>query len=82
MSEITARKTAVDLAERLVQNVEQVVVGKDQEIRLVLAALVADSHVLPADSAADAIHLIGGTKRNGAVTVVRNGVASDVSTIR
>ena len=49
MSEITARKTAVDLAERLVQNVEQVVVGKDQEIRLVLAALVADSHVLLED---------------------------------
>lgn len=43
---------------------------------------VADSRSGPADSAADAIHLIGGTKRNGAVTVVRNGVARDVSGIR
>lgn len=43
---------------------------------------VADSHVGPADSAADAVHLIGGTKRNGAVTVVKNGVARDVSGIR
>ncbi len=43
---------------------------------------VADSRAGPADAAADAIHLIGGTKRNGAVTVVRNGVARDVSGIR
>jgi pilus assembly protein CpaB len=35
-----------------------------------------------ADTTADAIHLIGGTKRNGAVTVVRNGVARDVTGIR
>jgi pilus assembly protein CpaB len=43
---------------------------------------VADSRASPTDSAADAVHLIGGTKRNGAVTVVRNGVARDVSGIR
>jgi pilus assembly protein CpaB len=43
---------------------------------------VADSTVGPADSAADAIHLIGGTKRNGAITIVKNGVARDVSGIR
>jgi pilus assembly protein CpaB len=43
---------------------------------------VADSRASPTDSAGDAIHLIGGTKRNGAVTVVRNGVARDVSGIR
>ena len=43
---------------------------------------VADSRSGPADAAADAVHLIGGTKRNGAVTVVRNGVARDVSGIR
>ena len=49
MSEITARASAVEVAERLVQNVEQVIVGKDQEIRLILAVLVADSHVLLED---------------------------------
>lgn len=43
---------------------------------------VADSTVVPADGAADAIHLIGGTKRNGAITIVKNGVARDVSGIR
>jgi pilus assembly protein CpaB len=43
---------------------------------------VADSRVTPADAASDAVHLIGGTKKNGAITVVRDGVATDVSTIR
>ena len=37
------------VAERLVRNVEQVVLGKDDEVRLILAALVADSHVLLED---------------------------------
>ena len=51
--------------------------------RLTLALRsVADSRVQPGDNAADAVHLIGGTKKNGAVTIVRSGVASDVSTIR
>jgi len=51
--------------------------------RLTLALRsVADSRVLPGDKAEDAIHLIGGTKKNGAITVVRDGVATDVSTIR
>jgi pilus assembly protein CpaB len=43
---------------------------------------VADSRTSPSDAAADATHLIGGTKKNGAITVVRDGVATDVSTIR
>jgi pilus assembly protein CpaB len=65
------------------QQAQILTVAQQMSDRLTLALRsVADSHVLPADSAADAIHLIGGTKRNGAVTVVRNGVASDVSTIR
>jgi hypothetical protein len=34
-----------------------------------------DSKPTPADAAADAVHLLGGTKQNGAVTVVKNGVA-------
>jgi len=38
-----------DVAERLVRNVERVVLGKDDEVRLILAALVADSHVLLED---------------------------------
>jgi pilus assembly protein CpaB len=51
--------------------------------RLTLALRsVADSRVQPGDSAADAVHLIGATKKNGAITIVRDGVATDVSTIR
>jgi len=51
--------------------------------RLTLALRsVADSHVTPKDAAADAVHLIGSTRENGAVTVVRNGVPHDVSVIR
>ena len=43
---------------------------------------LADSTVTPGDSAGDAVHLIGGTKKNGAVTVVKNGVVHDVTGIR
>lgn len=53
----------------------------DQPLTLALRS-VANSKVGPADAAGDAIHLIGGSKRNGAVTVVKNGVARDVSGIR
>jgi pilus assembly protein CpaB len=53
----------------------------DEPLTLALRS-VADSNVGPADAAADAIHLIGGTKRNGAITIVKNGVARDVSGIR
>lgn len=43
---------------------------------------IADSRVQPSDSELDAVHLIGGTKRNGAITIVKNGIPRDVSGIR
>jgi pilus assembly protein CpaB len=65
------------------QQVQILTVAQQMSDHLTLALRsVADSRATPADSAADAIHLIGGTKRNGAVTVVKNGVARDVSGIR
>ncbi len=65
------------------QQVQILTVAQQMSDHLTLALRsVADSRSGPADAAADAIHLIGGTKRNGAVTVVRNGIARDVSGIR
>jgi pilus assembly protein CpaB len=65
------------------QQVQIVTVAQQMADHLTLALRsVADSRVLPGDAAADAVHLIGGTKKNGAITIVRDGVATDVSTIR
>jgi pilus assembly protein CpaB len=65
------------------QQAQILTVAQQMSDRLTLALRsVTDSHVVPADGAADAVHLIGGTKRNGAVTIVRSGVARDVSAIR
>jgi pilus assembly protein CpaB len=65
------------------QQVQILAVAQQMSDHLTLALRsVADSRSTPADKAEDAIHLIGGTKRNGAVTVVKNGVARDVSAIR
>jgi pilus assembly protein CpaB len=65
------------------QQAQILTVAQQMSDRLTLALRsVADSRVGPADNAADAVHLIGGTKRNGAVTVVKGGVARDVSGIR
>ena len=50
--------------------------------RLTLALRsIADSRKTGAD-AADAVHLIGGSRQNGAVTIVKSGVARDVGGIR
>jgi pilus assembly protein CpaB len=60
-----------------------ITVAQQMSDRLALALRsIADGRSDPADAAADALHLIGGTKRNGAVTVVKNGVVHDVSGIR
>jgi pilus assembly protein CpaB len=65
------------------QQVQILAVAQQMSDHLTLALRsVADSHVTPKDAAADAVHLIGSTKENGAVTVVRNGVAHDVSVMR
>ncbi len=65
------------------QQAQILTVAQQMSDRLTLALRsIADSRTAAGDSALDAVHLIGGTKRNGAVTVVRNGVARDVSAIR
>jgi pilus assembly protein CpaB len=64
------------------QQAQILTVAQQMSDRLTLALRsIADSNPSPADGA-DAVHLIGGTKKNGAITVVRNGVAKDVSGIR
>jgi hypothetical protein len=51
--------------------------------RLTLALRsIADSEPRPGDAAADAYHLIGGTKKTGGVTMVKNGVVKEVSGVR
>ena len=58
------------------QQVEILTVAQQMSDRLTLALRsIADFEPTPGDAAADAVHLIGGTKQNGAVTVVKNGVA-------
>jgi pilus assembly protein CpaB len=65
------------------QQAEILTVAQQMSDRLTLALRsIEDSTVSPADAAADAVHLIGGTRRNGAVTVVKNGVAREVSGLR
>ena len=65
------------------QQAEILTVAQQMSDRLTLSLRsIADSRRTPADGASDAIHLIGGTKSNGAVTIVKNGVARDVSAIR
>jgi pilus assembly protein CpaB len=43
---------------------------------------IADSNAAPADQDLDAVHLIDGSKRDGVVTVVKSGVAQDVTGVR
>ena len=62
---------------------EILTVAQQMSDRLTLSLRsISDARSDPADGEADAYHLIGGTKRNGAVTVVKNGVVRDVSGIR
>ncbi len=49
VAEDEARAEAIELASRLAANVERVVHGKPEEIRLVLAALISGGHVLVED---------------------------------
>jgi pilus assembly protein CpaB len=65
------------------QQVEILTVAQQMSDRLTLSLRsFADSTPTPADAAADAIHLLGGTKQNGAVTVVKNGVARQETGLR
>jgi len=62
---------------------EILTVAQQMSDRLTLALRsIGDSKVSPSDAANDAVHLIGGTKRNGAVTLVKSGVVREVSGLR
>jgi pilus assembly protein CpaB len=43
---------------------------------------LSDAERAPGDDDPDALHLLGGTKRQGAVTVVRGGIAKEVTGLR
>jgi pilus assembly protein CpaB len=53
----------------------------DHRLTLALRS-IADSRPLASDAALDATHLLGGTTENGAVTIVRGGVAREVNALR
>jgi pilus assembly protein CpaB len=53
----------------------------DHRLTLALRSIV-DSKPMASDAALDATHLLGGTTENGAVTVVRGGVAREVNALR
>ncbi|MEO8667400.1 MAG: Flp pilus assembly protein CpaB [Bauldia sp.] len=62
------------------QQAQILTVAQQMSDRLTLALRsIADATDKPGTANADALHLIGGTKRGGSVTVVRNGVAKEVS---
>jgi pilus assembly protein CpaB len=65
------------------QQAEILSVAQQMSDRLTLALRsIADSEPRPGDAAADAYHLIGGTKKTGGVTMVKNGVVKEVSGVR
>jgi pilus assembly protein CpaB len=64
------------------QQAEILTVAQQMSDRLTLALRSAADSDPRADQGEDATHLIGGTRKNGAVTVVRSGIAHDVSAIR
>jgi pilus assembly protein CpaB len=65
------------------QQAEILTVAEQMSDRLTLALRsIEDAKSGPSDVGGDAVHLIGGTKRNGAVTLVKNGVAHEVSGLR
>jgi pilus assembly protein CpaB len=65
------------------QQAEILTVAQQMSDRLTLSLRsLADSEARPNDKELDAMHLIGGVKRNGAVTVVKGGVAREVGGFR
>jgi pilus assembly protein CpaB len=65
------------------QQAEILSVAQEMSQRLTLALRsIADAESKPGDASADAYHLLGGTKQSGGVTVVKNGVAREVNSIR
>jgi pilus assembly protein CpaB len=65
------------------QQAEILTVAQQMGERLALALRsIEDAAPSPTDSLNDAVHLIGGTKRSGAVTLVKSGVAREVTGLR
>ena len=65
------------------EQVQIITVAQQMSDRLTLALRsVTDSRPLPSDAANDAVHLIGGPNGEGTVTVVRGGIAKQVTGIR
>ncbi len=79
-------QTVVGQTATLELNPEQaqiITVAQQMGDRLALALRsIADGPTSPEDAAKDAKHLIGGTRSNNAVTIVKNGVPRDVTGIR
>lgn len=77
---VVGQTATLELSPRQVQILT---VAQRMADRLTLALRsITDSKATAADTDLDAVHLISGTKANGAVTVVKNGVPRDVSGIR
>ena len=65
------------------QQAEIITVAQQMSDRLTLALRsVSDSASKPSDAADDAVHLIGGPNGEGTVTLVRDGIAKQVTGIR
>jgi pilus assembly protein CpaB len=65
------------------QQVEILSVAQQMSDRLTLSLRsIVDAKPSPSDAASDAVHLLGGTKQNGAVTVVKNGIARQETGLR
>jgi pilus assembly protein CpaB len=65
------------------QQAQILTVAQQMSDRLTLALRsLSDSTVTARDAASDAVHLIGGTKQNNAITVVKSGIAREVTGIR
>ncbi len=65
------------------QQAQILTVAQQMSDRLMLALRsIADAEDKPGIDAPDAMHLIGGTKRNGSVTMVKNGVAREVTGVK
>ena len=77
---VVGQTATLELSPRQVQILT---VAQQMSERLTLALRsITDSKSSPADSELDAVHLIGSTKPNGAVTVIKGGIPRDVSGLR
>jgi pilus assembly protein CpaB len=65
------------------QQAEILTVAQQMSDRLTLSLRsIADARDKPGETNPDAVHLIGGTKRSGSITVVKSGVSREVNGIK